>query len=260
MHLGRGAHGSRARIEDRRVPRDALAHARSSAHHDERRRLQPRQQLVEIVVAGGQACDRLTAVVQLLEPAEAALEQVVHRCDGVGDAPLRDVVDHRLGAVDRLGDVVREAVPELRDLARDADESTEQRVLLDDVRVAPGVGDRRRGRLQIDEHARPADRVEQVRAAELLGDRDRVDGLAGAVQRRDRLEDVPVRRLVEVVARDDLDRGRDRAGRQQHRAEQRGFGVEVVRRNPPNPSGSPRGVGGAVGHWLSPSRDGVVGR
>ena len=106
----------------------------------------------------------------------------------------------------------------------------------------------------------PADRVEQVSAPQLLCDSDRVDRLAGAVQRGDGLEDVTVRRLVEVVAGHDLDGRRHRGGRQQHRAEQRRLCIEVVGRNPTDPGGAPLGIGRAVGHWLSPSRDGVVRR
>ena len=75
--------------------------------------------------------------------------------------------------------------------------------------------------------------VEQVGAAQLLGHGDRVGGLALPVQRLDRLVDVAVRRLVEVAGLDvRLDRGGDRVAREQHRAEQRLLGLEVVRRHP----------------------------
>ena len=75
--------------------------------------------------------------------------------------------------------------------------------------------------------------VEQVGAAQLLGDGDRVGRLALAVQRLDRLVDVAVRGLVEVAGLDvRLDRGGDRVAREQHRAEQRLLGLEVVRWHP----------------------------
>ena len=135
VELSGGAHRARHGIEDRRVPGDALPHARACPDDDERRRLQTRQQLVEIVVAGGEARDRLAAVVELLEAAEADLEQIVDRRHRVGHSPLRDVVHHRLGSIDCLRHIVGQAVPELCDLSRDADQTAEQRVLFDDVRV-----------------------------------------------------------------------------------------------------------------------------
>ncbi len=164
VHLGCRAHRAGDRIEDRRVPRDALPRARAGTDDHERRRLQTGEQLVEIVVSGWQPGDRLATVVELLEPAEAHLEQIVDRSDRVGDAPLGDVVDHRLGPIDGLRHIVGDAVAELGDLACHADEPAQQRMLLDDVGVATGVGDRRRGRLEVDEHRRATDRVEQVRS------------------------------------------------------------------------------------------------
>ena len=81
--------------------------------------------------------------------------------------------------------------------------------------------------------AAPAtDELEQIGAPELLGDGDRVGGLALAVERLDRVVDVAVRRLVEVGDFDScLDRGGDRVAGEQHRAEQRLLGLEVVRRH-----------------------------
>ncbi len=90
----------------------------------------------------------------------------------------------------------------LRDVACRPDHAPEQRVLLDDLCVASGAGGRRRVRLQRDERALSADRVEQTRPAQLVGDRD---GIRPVRPRRtsdgDRLEDVTVRRLVEVRRR-----------------------------------------------------------
>ena len=95
--------------------------------------------------------------------------------------------------------------------------------------VTADAGDRRRRRLQIDDDPRAAETLEQPGAVERLGDRDRVDRLARAVERDDRVEDVRVRRLVEVLGSHDLDRVGDRVARQQHRAEQRRLGRDVVR-------------------------------
>ena len=55
-----------------------------------------------------------------------------------------------------------------------------------------------------------AELVEEIGAAQLVGDGDRVDGLALAVEGDDRVEDVRVRGLVEVGGVDvDLGRGAD---------------------------------------------------
>ena len=234
VDLGGGAQRAGHRVKDRRVPRDALAHARASPDDDERRRLQSRQQLVEIVVARREAGDRLAPVIELFEPAEADLEQIVNGRHRVRHPPLGDVVHHRLGAIDGLRDVVRHAVPELGDLPCDADQPSQEGVLLDDVRVSAGVRDRGRRRLQVDEHRGPADGVEQVRASQLLRDGDGIDRLARAVQRRDRLEDVPVGRLVEVLTRDDLDaRARSRTptatSRREAKPPHRGCGAGLDR-------------------------------
>ena len=85
--------------------------------------------------------------------------------------------------------------------------------------VLRGARDRGRGGLQVDEQADAADRVEETGAVQLLADGDRVGRLARAVQRQDRFVHVHVRRLVEVLGADDLDRVGDRVPRQQHRAQ-----------------------------------------
>ena len=67
---------------------------------------------------------------------------------------------------------------------------------------------------------------------QLLGHRHRVGRLAGAVERADGVVDVAVGRTVEVVDRHRLDRGGDGVAAQQHGAQQRLLGLEVVGRDP----------------------------
>ena len=76
----------------------------------------------------------------------------------------------------------------------------------------PACSDTKRGRA--------ADGLEQAGPAQFVGDGDRVGRLALAVQRVDGLEDVTVRRLVEVVGRTQFDRGGDGVARQEHRSEE----------------------------------------
>ena len=68
------------------------------------------------------------------------------------------------------------------DVGRGLDELPQHRQLGDDVGVVRGVGRRRRGGLDAQQRRPAAERFELAAAPQLLGDRDRVDGLAAAVQ------------------------------------------------------------------------------
>jgi hypothetical protein len=106
-------------------------------------------------------------------------------------------------------------------------------VLLHDAGVAAGVGDGGGAGLQADEDARAADGIEHAGPAQRLGDSDRVGRVTLGVEGGDGVEDVAVGRLVEVVGRQlDLDRGDDGVAAEQHGAEQRLLGLDVVRGHP----------------------------
>ena len=231
-----GPHRSRRRVDDRRVPRDALPHRGTRRHDHEVRTLEPEQERVELVIPARDPDDLGVAPVHRLELVERRLEGVEDAGERLAHSALRHLEHHRLGAVQRLRDVVRRVVSHLGDVARDADQPPQQRELVDDARVVTGVRRRRRRRLDPQQRGAPTDGVEQLGAAQLLGDGDRVDGLALAVQRHDRFVDVDVRGLV-VIARFDVrfDGRGDRVAREQHRSEERLFGFEVVRRDAPRP-------------------------
>ena len=76
VELGRGADRAGARVDDRRVPGDALAHGGPGADDDERALLEAGQQLVEVEVAGGHAGDGLAPLVELLEAVEVVRQEV----------------------------------------------------------------------------------------------------------------------------------------------------------------------------------------
>ncbi len=78
-----------------------------------------------------------------------------------------------------------------------------------------------------------ADVLELASLVELVGERDRVDGLALRVEAEGRAVDLGVALAVELaaVARQDLAHRGDRARREHHRAEDRLLGVEVLRRD-----------------------------
>ena len=142
-----------------------LAHAGTSADHDQGVGLETGSQLVEVGEAGGRAGDGVAALVERLEAVERLVEQVVQARHGVGLAVLGDLEHEGLGAVDGLGHIVGHVVAHLGDLAGDADEAAEQRVLLDDLGVARRARGGRGGRLEVDERGRTTDGVEQVVAA-----------------------------------------------------------------------------------------------
>ncbi len=152
--------------------------------------MQSRQLFVEIVVSGGHAGDRLAAAVQLLQTVETLAQQVLQRRDRIGRTSLRDVEDHRLCPVERVGDVVRKVVGHLRDLLRDPDETAQERVLFDDRRVTLRGRDGRGVGLQRDEGRAPTDVVEHASTSKLLRHRHDVHGLTLRVQPADRGEDL----------------------------------------------------------------------
>ena len=115
------------------------------------------------------------ALVQRLEAVEVGVEEVADLRRRVGDPVLGDLEHERLGPVDRRRDVVGHAVGVLGDLAGDADEPAQERVLLDDAGVRARGRRGRRARLERDEDGRAADGVEQLAPAQLVGDGDGVD-------------------------------------------------------------------------------------
>ncbi len=188
--------------------------------------------MVEVEEAGGRARDGVAALVELLEAIEVLRQQLRQALRAVGDPPLVHLVDQRLGSVERLADVLRHRVAELGDLPGHADQPPQQRVLLHDPGVATGVGGGRRRRHDLRQHGVPADRLEQVGAAQLVGHGDRVGGLPRRVERVDRVVDVAVGRLVEVGRRDHPGGRRDGLGREHHGPEQGLLRLEVVGRHP----------------------------
>ena len=150
------------------------------------------------------------------------------------------VVHERLGAVERLLHVLGNGVAQLGDLTRDPDEPAEQRVLLDDPGVAPALVVAGVGREDLRQDRGPTDGLEQARAPKLVGNGDGVGGLAGRVERVDRVEDVAVGGLVEVGRVDRAGGLTDGRGRQHHRPEQGLLRVEVMRWDPARPAESGR--------------------
>ena len=128
-----------------------------AARIDEVGALEPVQLLVDLVEAGGHADEVAVVAVARLELVERVLQRVADADHRVGDAPLGDLEHERLGAVEGLGDVVGGVVAHLGDVAGDADQTAQQRELVDDARVVPGVRRRGRVRLDLQQRGAPAD-------------------------------------------------------------------------------------------------------
>ena len=146
---------------------------------------------------------------------------------------LAELEDDLLGAVDEIGDLARSLalLAQPHDLLARADEPAQRRHLLDDARVVLDV--RRRGdeRRELGHVRLPARGLELAALLELVDERDRVDGLALRPQRERRPVHLRVALAVEVRGVEDLADRADRDRREQHRAEHRLLGFEILRRD-----------------------------
>ena len=131
-----------------------LAGAGARGHDHEVGALEPEQDLVELVVAGGRAGDLAVAAVEGLEMVEGALERVADADHRLGDPALRHLEHERLRPVEGVDDVVGHLVAHLGDVAGDADQAAEQRQLADDLGVMARVGRGRRVGLDLQQGAR----------------------------------------------------------------------------------------------------------
>ena len=142
---------------------------------------------------------------------------------------LSELEDDLLGTIDEIGDLALALLAQPHDLLARADEPAQRRHLLDDARVVLDVrrgGDERR---ELGDARLPAGGVELGTLLELVDERDRIDRLALRPQRERRAIDLRVALAVEVGCVEDLADRAHRDGREQHRAENRLLGFEVLR-------------------------------
>ena len=166
------------------------------------------------------------------------------------DALLREVEDDLLGAVDQLGRLTDPLAAEPRDLLAGLDERPQRRGLLDDLRVVVDVRCGRDERRELGDPRVAPDLLELAALLELVRERDRVDRLALLPEREHCPVDRPVRAAVEVGGVEDLRDGTDRRLGEQHRAEHRLLGLEILGRH----ESRRRRVGRAHGAGSKPSR------
>ena len=133
-----------------------------------------------------------------------------------------------LGAVGDVVGVAGALVRGVDDVGRRTDQPTPKRGIGHDLGVVGGSG---RGRHLVDQIAqvqRATHIVQDAGAPQGIDGRDDVDGLALGEEHTERLIDLAVGRTVEVVCLEDLDDVGHRFGGQEHRAQDRSLGIEVL--------------------------------
>ena len=168
-----------------------------------------------------------------LDLGEGLLEGLRER-DVVVAAPLlADLIDLRLRRIDdRVDFALALAVSELDDPRPRFDELPQQGALGDDRRVVADVGRRRHRLDQVVEVCRAPHPLQRPPLGHLVGDGDRVDGLAAREQVDDRAIDDLVGWPIEVVGLQPLGRLGYGVLGQQHPPEHRLLGVHILRREP----------------------------
>ena len=162
---------------------------------------------------------------------EALLQEHLDVREVARTSLLSELEDDLLGAVDEIGDLALPLLAEPHDLLAGADEPAQSRHLLDDARVVLDVGCRRDERGELRDARLAAGGVELGALLELVDERDRIDGLALRPQRERRAVHLRVALAVEVGRVEDLADRADGDGREQHRAENRLLGFEILRRD-----------------------------
>ena len=215
--------GREWRIEGQRLP-----HRRPGRHDDQVGGLETRGEAIQVGEAGGDAGDLAVVFVEAFDGFQGAGEDVAEGVVVLGDAALGDLVDEGLGDVDGAFGVLGGLEAELDDLGADVDEAAQDAGLLDDAGVVAGVGGGGDAGHQGVEERGAADVGQGAVAAQLLLDGDGVDGVAVAVQLEDRTEDRAVGRAVEVVLAQQLEDLGDGVLGEQHGAEDRFLGLDVM--------------------------------
>src|SRR5215210_6297027 len=233
-HLER-EEGDRDLVPDREVlghvqRERRLPHRGTRRDDDQVAGLEAGGELVELLEAGWDARHVDPGFVEVHDPLEALLQQQLDMREVARDALLGEVEDDLLGAVDEVRGLAGAVLPQARDLGAGADETAERRHFAHDPRVVRRVRRRGNERRQLVDAGPAADLLELAALLERVDERDRVDGLALLVEGEAGAEDGAVALAVEVLGREDLGHGADRARREQHRAQHRLLRLEVLRR------------------------------
>ena len=210
-HLEREDADRVARLE-RRVLRNVqaerrLPHGGAGGQDDEVALLQAARLLVEVDETGGQPGDEVLRLRELVDGAEALLDDLADAHEALADAVLGDVEDRLLGAVEEDGRFLLTLEAGLHDAVARVDQVPEDRLLLDDPAPLLDARDARQPVQEARQVGRSAHRLEGGAPAELVLQGDEVDGLTALGEGGHGVEDPTVGLAVEVLAGQDLGRG-----------------------------------------------------
>ena len=158
------------------------------------------------------------------------LREVPQRDEAVAHLVIGNGEDRVLGLIEDDVGLLVGLVRRREDLVRREDQVPECRLLLDDARVVLDVGRARHAVHERGDVGRASDLVDLARPAELLLQRDQVDGVAPFGEPDHLVEDPAVGIAEEVAGVDDLGGEVESAVVQKNRAEDRTFGFEVMRK------------------------------
>ena len=225
-------------VLDRRAPGDVerpgrLADRRPGRDDDHLTGVQAVGELVEVGETGRHTDHLAADAGGDLDLVDRRLEDVAEDVVVLAAALVGDLVHLGLGRVDDVVDVAAAlGVAQLDDPRAGLDEPAQHRPLGDDLRVVAGVGRRRHRRDELVQVGLATDPGQVAALGQLVGDGDRVGRLAAPVEVEDRVVDRLVRRPVEVGAAQHLDGVGDGVLGQQHAAEDRPLGVDILWRKP----------------------------
>ena len=206
-----------------------LTHGGAGADDDELALAEAHEHAVERREAGGHARGLATGGADLLGLVVGLDHELGQRLVARLDLAGRDLEQHALGPLDDLLGVGRGVVGERVDLVRGPDELAEHGVAAHDLGVVLPVDERERVAHELEDVRLAAHGVELVDAAQVVDERDGVDGDALLVHLDHRGIDGLVDGAVEVVGLE-LDLGfLDHIGREQHGGENVGLGILVLR-------------------------------
>ena len=194
-------------VENAAPRHDAFAHGRSARDDDELAALEARGQLVQLGEAGRDARDVARRMAQRVEPVDRPRQDLLERREARAApvAAVRDLEHSLLREIDDLLD--RESLRRVRarrDVAADLDQPPQQRSLAHDPRVRADVRGARRVLDEARKVRQPARRLELTGSLQMLADGDRVGRLITLDELRDRSEDQPVIRAVQIVDAHDV--------------------------------------------------------
>ena len=189
-------------------------------------------ELIQVDEACGNAELDAAMFLQLYELIDGGHDELAQRLVVFGLLALRDVEDGLLRIVNDSFElrVLLGLVAQLDHARAGVDEATEDGLLRDDFRVVACIGCGRHRSQQSVQIRGTTGALELTVAVEAAAEHDGIDFLAVGEQRHDVLEDDGVRRVVEVVLRDDLRDLRRRGRAQQHGTQDALLRLAVSRR------------------------------